>query len=243
LKLNFQALSKQLGSQLVLRGIDAEFSPLQCLALIGPSGSGKSTLLRLLAGLDTPDTGAILIDDRPLPTRERALRKHRARLGIVFQAYNLFPHLSALENITLPLERVHRFRKSAAEQIALETLERFQLAAHAHKKPAALSGGQQQRVAVARAVACKPDLLLLDEPTSALDPEMTSEVLDLLLQLRSEGRPMVIVTHSMGFARKAADAVAFLADGQILEHGPAEALFSAPKTQALRDFLDKVLRY
>ena len=163
MKLNFQHLQKRLGSQQVLQDIHAEFSPLNCLALIGPSGSGKSTLLRLLAGLAVPDSGSILLNDEPLPTRESALRRHRARLGIVFQAYNLFPHLSALENITLPLQHVHRFGKTAAAQIALETLDRFQLAEHALKKPAALSGGQQQRVAIARAVACKPDLLLLDE--------------------------------------------------------------------------------
>jgi polar amino acid transport system ATP-binding protein len=174
---------------------------------------------------------------------ETKLRQHRLRLGVVFQAFNLFPHLSALQNILLPLEKVHGKAGPAAREIAMHALERFQLGVHADKQPAQLSGGQKQRVAIARALAVQPEVLLFDEPTSALDPEMTAEVLDAIEQLKAEGRQFVLVTHAMGFARRVGDVVAFLARGKILEVGPPPTLFESPATPECAAFLARVLRY
>ena len=228
----------------MLDGISAEFVPVRSLALIGPSGGGKSTLLRIIAGLEVPDSGTVELDGVPIDfTQEKSLLEYRRHLGVVFQAFNLFPHLTALENITLPLEKVHSIPQAQALQIAHETLARFQLGDHAAKKPGALSGGQKQRVAIARAIAIKPRLLLFDEPTSALDPEMTAEVLDLIEELKNQGSQFILVTHEMGFARQVADEVAFLAQGQILEHGPAESFFAAPRTAPCQEFLARVLKY
>jgi len=241
--LALEALSKSFGPNLVLNEVTADFGELRSLALIGPSGGGKSTLLRIIAGLEIPDSGAVALDGTTIDFSEEALRAHRHHLGVVFQAYNLFPHLTTLANITLPLEKVHGMTPVDAKALALETLNRFALADHAHKKPAALSGGQKQRVAIARAIAIKPRLLLFDEPTSALDPEMTAEVLDVIEELKNEGRDFLLVTHEMGFARHVADRVAFLAEGRIIEHAPAEQLFSAPQRRECRDFLSRILRY
>jgi polar amino acid transport system ATP-binding protein len=243
MKVELRGVTKRLGAQTVIADLTATLDFAHTLALIGPSGGGKSTLLRLLAGLLVPDAGEITIDGRPLPRDERGLRTHRAGLGIVFQAFNLFPHLSALENIRLPLVRVHGLSAAEATERALAVLERFQLANHARKHPDALSGGQRQRVAIARAVATQPQFLLLDEPTSALDPEMTAEVLGLLAELRAEGRTMILVTHAMGFARQAADLVAFVAEGGFLEIGPPEAIFTQSAQEPVCRFLSKVLRY
>ena len=243
MRLNLNGVAKSFGEHRVLDGINADFGELRSLVFIGPSGGGKSTLLRVLAGLEIPDSGAVTLDERRVDFGDDALLRHRKGLGVVFQAYNLFPHLSALGNITLPLVKVHGKSPAEAEHIAMETLGRFQLAAHAHKKPAELSGGQQQRAAIARAIAVKPRLLLFDEPTSALDPEMTSEVLAVIEELKDEGRDFVLVTHEMGFARHVADRIAFLSEGRIAEHGPAEALFSSPQTEECRDFLARILRY
>jgi polar amino acid transport system ATP-binding protein len=164
-------------------------------------------------------------------------------VGVVFQAFNLFPHLTALENITLPLEKVHGYTPAAAREVALGLLNRFELSAHAARKPAALSGGQRQRVAIARALAVKPRVLFFDEPTSALDPEMTAEVLDMIRELRAEGQDLILVTHEMGFARLVADRVAFLAQGRVLESGPTAQVFDAPQTELCRRFLATVLKY
>lgn len=213
------------------------------LALIGPSGGGKSTLLRIIAGLERPDAGNVSLDGLLLPSGERDLREYRRTLGVVFQAYNLFPHLSALENVLLPLVAVHGMKPDAAEKRALAMLGRLGLAEHADKQPYELSGGQRQRVAIARAIAPSPRLLLLDEPTSALDPEMTAEILSLIAELRTEGIPMLLVTHEMGFARKVADQVAFLSGGKVLETGAAGDFFAAPATEPARRFLNKVLAY
>jgi polar amino acid transport system ATP-binding protein len=189
--------------------------------LIGPSGGGKSTLLRILGGLEHPDSGEVELDGERVVFTEEALLRHRRTVGTVFQAFNLFPHLTALQNITLPLEKVHGRTPAQAQETARQLLARFRLEAHAGKRPADLSGGQRQRVAIARALSSKPRLLLFDEPTSALDPEMTSEVLDTILELREEGLDFILVTHEMGFARRVADQVAFLADGRIVEAGPS----------------------
>jgi polar amino acid transport system ATP-binding protein len=243
MKLTLHNLIKSFGPQRVLDDLTADFGELRSLALIGPSGGGKSTLLRIIAGLEVPDTGGFTLNGEHVHSDEPALREHRRHLGVVFQAFNLFPHLTALTNITLPLERVHGLAPAEAEHIARESLRRFALAEHAHKKPAELSGGQKQRVAIARAIAIKPRLLLFDEPTSALDPEMTAEVLDVIEELKNEGRDFLLVTHEMGFARHVADRVAFLSAGRIVEHAPAEQLFTAPESRECRDFLARILRY
>ena len=185
----------------------------------------------------------MVIDGERIVYREDALTRYRRTVGTVFQAYNLFPHLSALSNVTLPLEKVHRYPPAAAVEAAMVSLRRFKLAEHAHKRPAELSGGQRQRVAIARAIAIKPKLLFFDEPTSALDPEMTGGVLEIIEELRDEGRDFVLVTHEMGFARRVADQVALLSDGRIVESGPAAQLFDAPTHAASRDFFARVLRY
>jgi polar amino acid transport system ATP-binding protein len=241
--LALSGLSKSFAGKVVLDGITADFGDLRSLVLIGPSGGGKSTLLRIIAGLETPDSGTASLDGAAIDFREEKLRAHRRQLGVVFQAFNLFPHLSALANLTLPLEKVHGLAPAEAEQVAMDALRRFGLADHALKRPAELSGGQKQRVAIARAIAIKPRVLLFDEPTSALDPEMTAEVLDVIEELKEEGRDLILVTHEMGFARHVGEVVAFLAAGRIVEHAPAAELFAAPRSELCRDFLSRVLKY
>ncbi len=246
MKLQVENVSKTFGNHRVLDGITMRFDTVQTLVLIGPSGGGKSTFLRVLAGLEYPDDTTacrVAIDDEPVVFRERELARYRRTVGTVFQAYNLFPHLTALQNVTLPLEKVHGLPRAAARETAMGTLTRFRLERHAHKKPAELSGGQRQRVAIARAIAIKPRLLFFDEPTSALDPEMTGGVLEVIEQLRDEGRDFVLVTHEMGFARRVADQVAVLADGRIVESGPSARVFDAPEHEVSRQFFAKVLRY
>ena len=243
MKISLRGITKSFGPQTVLRALDFEVEFEHALALVGPSGGGKSTLLRLLAGLDLPDSGEILIDGKPVPSDESGLRAHRRKIGVVFQAYNLFPHLTALQNIRLPLEHVHGLSAQKAEERANQFLDRFQLLDHAGKQPAQLSGGQRQRVAIARALAVDPEFLLLDEPTSALDPEMTAEVLDVIAELRSSEKPIVLVTHEMGFARHTADLVALVADGGIPECSQAGEFFDQPRHEATRRFLQRVLKY
>ena len=245
MKLQVENISKSFAGHRVLNGVSLAFDEVQTLALIGPSGGGKSTLLRILAGLEYPDECdcRVVIDDEPVVYSEDALARHRRTIGTVFQSYNLFPHLTALRNVTLPLEKVHGLSKADARDTAMQTLTRFRLAQHSHKKPAELSGGQRQRVAIARAVAIKPRLLFFDEPTSALDPEMTGGVLELIEELRDEGRDFVLVTHEMGFARRVADQVAVLADGAIVEAGTAAQIFEAPAQDVSRQFLAKILNY
>jgi polar amino acid transport system ATP-binding protein len=243
MKLELRGLTKKFGTHTVLDGIDLALDDVHCLALIGPSGGGKSTLLRLIAGLEYPSAGTVALNGREIDYDDGALLAHRRSIGTVFQAYNLFPHLTALRNITLPLEKVHGRSADEAHALAEATLERFQLRNHAHKRPAELSGGQRQRVAIARAIAIKPQVVLLDEPTSALDPEMTAEVLELIEELKNEGRDLLLVTHEMGFARHVADRVALLAEGRIAEIGPPEQLFAAPQADATRAFLRRVLKY
>lgn len=213
------------------------------LAIIGPSGGGKSTLLRILGGLILPTAGQLMVDGKKVPSDEVSLQKYRRELGFVFQQGGLFRHLSAFENITLPLCQVHGYTRQEAEKRAAELLERFGLSGDGHKKPSALSGGQQQRVAIARAVAAKPRLLLLDEPTSALDPEYTTEVLDVVNELKNEGMDFIIVTHEMGFARHACDKAAFLCEGSLMEYGDSASLFARPKTGQLERFLGKLLEW
>ena len=234
-------VEKTFGGHRVLKSVRFHAAFEHTMAFVGPSGGGKSTLLRLIAGLEHPDAGTIRLNGSPLIYEERALRAHRRKVGVVFQAYNLFPHLTALQNVLLPLEKVHRFPD--AHQRAHAVFERLRLGAHTGKKPAQLSGGQRQRVAIARALAIDPEFLLLDEPTSALDPEMTAEVLDVIADLRETGQPVVLVTHEMGFARESADLVAFVADGFVQECTEAHEFFNRPRTEAARKFLARVLKY
>jgi len=243
MRLDLCDIRKSYGDHAALAGVTLSIAELGAVALLGPSGGGKSTLLRIMAGLEVPDSGTLLLDNQAVRSDEAFLLRYRRSVGIVFQSFNLFPHLSALQNISLPLEKVHGYSPDEAASYALQLLSRFQLAGHALKTPAQLSGGQKQRVAIARAVAIKPRLLLFDEPTSALDPEMTVEVLDLIAELRQEGRPLLLVTHEIGFARKVADQVVFIHGGRVLEYGQAAVLFENPATTEMRNFLDKVLRY
>jgi polar amino acid transport system ATP-binding protein len=243
MKLKLQQITKRFGDHVVLDDVSLSLEKVHTLVLIGPSGGGKSTLLRVIAGLEYPEAGEVEIDNEKVAFTEDALLKHRRTIGVVFQAFNLFPHLTALQNITLPLEKVHGFLPTEAQDTATQILKRLQLEKHSHKKPAELSGGQRQRVAIARAISIKPRLLLFDEPTSALDPEMTAEVLDVIEELREEGRDFILVTHEMGFARKVADQVAMIADGKIVEAGTVEQVFEKPVSQQSRDFLARVLKY
>jgi polar amino acid transport system ATP-binding protein len=236
-------LGKKFGARQVLSGINLELKDSHALAIIGPSGGGKSTLLRILAGLEHPDGGTVELNGEAVRFDDEALLRYRRSIGTVFQMFNLFPHLSALQNITLPLEKVHGHTRDTAQTIGRELLTRFQLGEHADHRPWQLSGGQRQRVAIARAVAIKPRVLLFDEPTSALDPEMTGEVLDLIVELRSEGMDLILVTHEMGFARQLADHVLFLAEGRIIEEGPPSQIFGSPTREETRRFLSRILKY
>ena len=243
MKIEFQGLTKQYDQDhIVLKPMDFS-DDIHTLAIIGPSGGGKSTLLRILGGLLLPTAGRVIVGGEELPTDESALQKYRSRLGFVFQQGGLFRHLSAIENISLPLEKVHGYTRQEADRRAEELLERFGLGADGKKKPGTLSGGQQQRVAIARAVAARPKLLLLDEPTSALDPEYTNEVLDVIHELKNEGMDFVIVTHEMGFARHACEKVAFLCEGSLLEYGDSTSVFTQPKTHQLDRFLSRLLEW
>ncbi len=213
----------------------------EVVVIIGPSGSGKSTLLRTVNKLEVPTEGRIFIDDDEVTGAKADIRKIREEVGMVFQSFNLFPHLTAIENITLAPIRVKKLSKRVAEEQAMELLRMVGLEEKAHAYPPQLSGGQQQRVAIARALAMEPKVMLFDEPTSALDPEMIKEVLDVMLKLAKSGMTMLLVTHEMGFARAAADKVVFMDEGSIVEIGPPSELFSNPESERTRHFLDHIL--
>ena len=235
--LEAHGLRKSFGAQLVLDGLDLHVDTGECVVLIGGSGSGKSTLLRCLNLLETIDDGQILLEGTDISDPRADVDVVRSRIGIVFQAFNLFPHLTVLDNITLAPERVHHVPRAEAQARGREMLARVGLADKATMHPDQLSGGQQQRVAIARALVNRPALMLLDEVTSALDPELVGEVLALLGELRSDGMTMVIATHEMSFARQVADHVCFLSGGRVLEAGPPDQLFTTPRTPRLREFL------
>ncbi|MEO8206684.1 MAG: amino acid ABC transporter ATP-binding protein [Chthoniobacterales bacterium] len=243
MKLEFKNVEKSFGPHRVIRDVSFSVEFPHVLCLIGPSGGGKSTLLRMLAGLEPLSSGEIYRDGTRQPSDEVSLRSFRKRLGIVFQAYNLFPHLSALENVVLPLVEVHGLSKEEAHTRARSVLERLRLDKQSANRPSALSGGQKQRVAIARALAIQPEMLLFDEPTSALDPEMTAEVLDVIAELKKEDRTFIMVTHEMGFARQIADVVAFVAEGKVLEIAEATSFFESPKSEEAKLFLSKILKY
>lgn len=213
----------------------------EVVVIIGPSGSGKSTLLRIVNGLETAQSGSILIDGVDIMDKDTDIRRVREEVGMVFQSFNLFPHLSVLDNITLAPIKVKKMSRRDAEDKAMELLATVGLADKAHQKPTQLSGGQQQRVAIVRALAMEPKAMLFDEPTSALDPEMIKEVLDVMLKLAKSGMTMLLVTHEMGFARAAADKVVFMADGEVVESGTPDEMFTNPKTQRTKDFLNHIL--
>jgi polar amino acid transport system ATP-binding protein len=243
MKLELQDLEKSFGSHRVLDRLQLTLENIRCLVVIGPSGCGKSTLLRIIGGLEIADAGAVRVNDQLLGRTDAELGPYRRTIGTVFQAYNLFPHLSVLQNITLPLEKVHGHSQAKAHQLAMEQLTRLRLEAHAVKRPAQLSGGQQQRVAIARALSIQPRLLLFDEPTSALDPEMTAEVLDVIAGLRKDNVNLLLITHQMAFARQVADHCIFMDGGKVVEGRPGTELFDAPQVPQTKTFLDRVLRY
>ncbi|UVO14766.1 amino acid ABC transporter ATP-binding protein [Mycobacterium sp. SVM_VP21] len=234
-------VNKYFGGLHVLKDVNLEVARGEVVAILGPSGSGKSTLCRTINRLEVIDSGAIAVDGQPLPAEGAALARLRAQVGMVFQSFNLFPHKTILDNVTLAPMKVHKMPRAQAQRQAMALLERVGVADQAHKHPAQLSGGQQQRVAIARSLAMNPKVMLFDEPTSALDPEMISEVLDVMTTLADDGMTMVVVTHEMGFARRAADRVVFMADGAIVEESAPAEFFAAPKSMRAQDFLAKVL--
>jgi len=240
-KLKVNQLKKSYGSLEVLKGIDLEVQEGEVVCLIGPSGSGKSTLLRCMNLLEEVNGGEVMIDQTLLTDKKVNINKVRENIGMVFQHFNLFPHLSVLDNITLSPIELRKNTKAEAKEIALKLLDRVGLADKANARPAQLSGGQKQRVAIARALAMNPDIMLFDEPTSALDPEMVGEVLAVIQQLATEGMTMVIVTHEMGFAREVANQVIFMDDGLVVEKGTPAEVFTNPTHPRTQDFLNKVL--
>ena len=234
-------VQKHFGSLHVLKDIDLEVPAGQVVVVLGPSGSGKSTLCRTINRLEPIDSGEIYIEGKLLPAEGKDLANLRADVGMVFQSFNLFSHKTILDNVSLAPIKVRKKSKAEANKHALALLERVGIASQKDKYPAQLSGGQQQRVAIARSLAMEPKVMLFDEPTSALDPEMVNEVLDVMVSLAKEGMTMLVVTHEMGFARKAADRIIFMADGAIVEDTDPESFFTQPRSERARDFLGKIL--
>ncbi|MET9595064.1 amino acid ABC transporter ATP-binding protein [Streptomyces sp. NPDC006516] len=236
-------VNKHFGKLHVLQNINLTVGRGEVVVVIGPSGSGKSTLCRTINRLETIESGRIAIDGKPLPEEGKGLAQLRAEVGMVFQSFNLFAHMTVLANVSLAQLKVRKRKKEEADRRSRELLERVGLASQADKFPAQLSGGQQQRVAIARALAMDPKALLFDEPTSALDPEMINEVLEVMQQLAREGMTMVVVTHEMGFARSAANRVVFMSDGRVVEDRTPEDFFTAPESDRAKDFLSKILKH
>ncbi|WP_318469104.1 amino acid ABC transporter ATP-binding protein [Photobacterium leiognathi] len=239
--ITFNHVNKWYGDFHALKDIDLTIRKGERLVICGPSGSGKSTLIRCINGLEHYDSGEITVTGKTL--EPKSLKAIRGKVGMVFQHFNLFPHMTVLDNLTLAPRRALGMSKAEAETLAMQYLERVHIAHQADKFPGQLSGGQQQRVAIARSLCMKPDILLFDEPTSALDPEMIHEVLDVMKELADEGITMVCVTHEMGFARKVADRVVFMDDGEIVEIAPPAKLFDSPEQQRTQSFLKKILSY
>jgi glutamate transport system ATP-binding protein len=241
--ISMKAVNKHFGDLHVLRDIDFDVDRGQVVVVLGPSGSGKSTLCRTINRLEPIDSGTITIDGELLPAEGRKLAELRSDVGMVFQSFNLFAHKTILENVTLAPIKVRKKSKEDARAKAMELLERVGIANQKDKYPAQLSGGQQQRVAIARSLAMNPKVMLFDEPTSALDPEMINEVLEVMTSLAEEGMTMIVVTHEMGFARRASHRVVFMADGAIVEDAKPEEFFSNPKSDRAKDFLGKILNH
>jgi len=237
------AVEKHFGELHVLRDINLEVGAGQVVVVLGPSGSGKSTLCRTINRLEPVDSGTIEVDGKELPAEGKALAALRADVGMVFQSFNLFAHKTILDNVTLAPLKVRKTAKAEARKAALTLLERVGIADQKDKYPAQLSGGQQQRAAIARALAMRPKVMLFDEPTSALDPEMVQEVLDVMTSLAKEGMTMLVITHEMGFARRAANRVVFMSDGEIVEDAPPDVFFTRPTSDRAKDFLGKILTH
>lgn len=240
-KVEIRNLHKYFGKNEVLRGMDLDVDQGEVICLIGPSGSGKSTFLRCINSLEQPTNGTVKVDGNEITDKHANLDKIRENIGMVFQQFNLFPHLTVLKNITMAPLQCKRYKKPQAEERAMELLASVGLSEKCDEYPASLSGGQQQRVAIARALAMDPDLMLFDEPTSALDPEMVGEVLEVMRKLAKEGMTMIIVTHEMGFAREVADRVVFIDGGVIVEQGPPSQVLGNPQHERTIAFLNKVL--
>ena len=238
---SMSTVEKHYGEFHALKNVNLDIAEREVVVVIGPSGSGKSTLCRTINRLETITSGSITIDGKELPAEGAALAQLRPDVGMVFQAFNLFAHKTILENVTLGPRKVRGMGKAEAEELAMSLLKKVGVDNQASKMPAQLSGGQQQRVAIARALAMKPKVMLFDEPTSALDPEMVNEVLDTMVSLAREGMTMIVVTHEMGFARKAADRIVFLADGEIVEEATPDQFFTNPQSDRAKDFLGKIL--
>jgi glutamate transport system ATP-binding protein len=241
--IELNAVNKWFGSLHVLRDVNLTVDRGEVVVVIGPSGSGKSTLCRAINRLETINSGTIIFDGKPLPEEGKQLARLRSEVGMVFQSFNLFSHLTILENVTLGPIKVRREPKAVARERAMKLLDRVGIGNQADKHPGQLSGGQQQRAAIARALAMQPKAMLFDEPTSALDPEMVGEVLDVMTSLAVEGMTMIVVTHEMGFARHAAKRVVFMADGELVEQAPPAEFFDNPRSERARDFLSKVLQH
>ncbi|MBM7795265.1 amino acid ABC transporter ATP-binding protein [Pseudoglutamicibacter cumminsii] len=240
---SLKEVNKHYGPLHVLRDINLDVHRGEVVVVLGPSGSGKSTMCRTINRLETIDNGEILINGKKLPQEGKALAKLRADVGMVFQSFNLFANKTIQDNVTLGPVKVRGVKPAEAKKEALELLNRVGVGNQANKMPSQLSGGQQQRVAIARALAMKPEVMLFDEPTSALDPEMITEVLDIMIQLAKSGMTMIVVTHEMGFARKAADRIVFMADGEIVEEATPEEFFTNPQTDRAKDFLSKLITH
>jgi glutamate transport system ATP-binding protein len=238
-----RGVNKRFGDLAALVDVDLEVDRGEVVVVVGPSGSGKSTLCRTINRLETIDSGTILIDGEPLPEEGRPLARLRADIGMVFQSFNLFPHKTVIDNVMLGPVKVRGLGKAEARDRAGALLKRVGIADKAKRYPAELSGGQQQRAAIARALAMEPKVMLFDEPTSALDPEMIKEVLDVMLELAAEGTTMIVVSHEMGFARRAARRVVFMDQGRILETAPPDRFFDSPESARAREFLSKILAH
>lgn len=239
--IQLEGVSKHFGSFRALNNVSLQVRRGEVMMIIGPSGSGKSTLLRCINHLETPDAGRVVVDGMVVDNDERHINAVRAEVGMVFQRFELFPHLTVLENICLAQQKVRRRTRAESEQVARQLLEKVGIPEQANKQPAQLSGGQQQRVAIARALAMQPKVMLFDEPTSALDPEMIKEVLDVMLDLAHDGMTMVVVSHEMGFARNAAHQVVFMDQGAIVEQGAPDSVFARPQHERTKLFLSRIL--
>ena len=240
--IEISGLNKWYGDYQALKGIDLNVAHGERIVVCGPSGSGKSTLIRCVNSLEEHDSGRIVVDGIEMIDND-SINAIRSEVGMVFQQFNLFPHLSILQNLTLGPMKARGMSKADAEARAMEYLERVRIPDQAHKKPSELSGGQQQRVAIARSLCMEPKIMLFDEPTSALDPEMISEVLDVIVDLAEEGMTMIVVTHEMGFARRAADRMIFMDHGEVIETGTPIEFFEAPKTERCKQFLSQILQH
>ena len=236
-----EKLTKSFGDKQVLKGIDEQINSGEVVVIIGPSGSGKSTFLRCMNLLEEPTSGKVIFEGREINKKGVDIDSIRTKMGMVFQGFNLFPHLTVLDNIMIGPQQVKKVPKDKAEAIARKLLMRMGMSEKADVYPQSLSGGQKQRIAIARALAMEPDMMLFDEPTSALDPEMVGEVLQVMKDLAMEGMTMVVVTHEMGFAKEVGDRILFMDDGQVMEQGTPDEIFNHPKSERTKDFLSKVL--